>query len=358
MRPLELLFIAPYGGLGGSENVLVNVLERLDRERLHPRVLILEEGPLANRVEGLGIPVDVQHLPGKQGVLKFPKAARHPKHPVDVIHANGGKAAVYGLPVARRLNAPLVWMKHDHSYDGRLSHLLASRCAHVVCVSHAMARQFGDIKERVSVVYPGVTLRDLKPVERTAPTIASVGRLDPFKGFDELLKAAAQLRAEGLPVEIRVAGPQDRVHTEIEAQLKQLAEDLGIGAQQVGWADDLDEVYENARVVALASKPKGNGAPGEGAPLVLMEAMGAGRPVVGTDQPGIAEVIDDCGSLVKPPDAAHLANALRPYLEDPALAARTGARGRARVEAHMTLDRTVADLSALYERLARKRAIP
>src|SRR4051812_20120692 len=312
MRPLELLFVAPYGGLGGSENVLVNVLELLDRDRFHPRVLILEEGPLKDRVEALGIAVDVQHLPGKPGVLRFPKAARRPRHPVDVIHANGGKAAVYGLPVARRLNAPLVWMKHDHSYDGRLSRLLAARCAHVICVSHAMACQFDDLGDRVSVVYPGVTLRDLKPVETTAPTIASVGRLDPFKGFDELLKAAAQLRREGMSVDIRVAGPQDRVHTHTEQELKRLADELGIGAEKVGWADDLDEVYENARVVALASKPKGDGAPGEGAPLVLMEAMGAGRPVVGTDQPGIAEVIDDCGSLVRPPDAKHLADALRP----------------------------------------------
>src|SRR3954452_17237340 len=227
MRPLELLFIAPYGGLGGSENVLVNVLERLDRERLHPKVLILEEGPLEDRVAALGIDVDVQHLPGKQGVLKFPKAAREPKHPVDVIHANGGKAAVYGLPVARRLRGPLVWMKHDHSYDGRLSHLLASRCAHVICVSHAMARQFSDLGDRVSVVYPGVILRDLKPVEETTPTIVSVGRPDPFKGFDQLLRAAAQLRDEGLELSIRVAGPQDRVHTETEAELKRLADELG-----------------------------------------------------------------------------------------------------------------------------------
>jgi glycosyltransferase involved in cell wall biosynthesis len=355
---MQILFIAPYGGLGGSENVLVNVLERLDRTRFAPRVLLLEDGPLNARIQELEIPTLVQHLPGKPGVLKFPVAAHRIPGPVDVIHANGGKAAVYGLPVARRLNAPLVWMKHDHSYDGRLSHLLASRCAHVICVSHAMARQFGDLQERVSVIYPGVTLRDLKPVETTTPTIASVGRLDPFKGFDELLKAAAHLRQEGLQVDIRVAGPQDRIHAGTQDELKRLADELGIGAEKVGWADDLDQVYENARVVALASKPKGDGAPGEGAPLVLMEAMGAGRPVVGTDQPGIAEVIDDCGSLVKPPDAAHLASALRPYLEDPALAARTGAKGRARVEAHMTLDRTVADLSLLYERLARKRAIP
>lgn len=358
MRPLQILFIAPYGGLGGSENVLVNVLERLD-ERFAPRVLVLEEGPLAERVAALGIPVEIQHLPGKRGVLSFARAARNPSGPVDVIHANGGKAAVFGLPVARRLRAPLIWMKHDHSYDGRLSKALAARCAHVVCVSHVMARQFSSLSDdRVSVIYPGVITRDLAPVAGTSPTIVSVGRLDPFKGFDQLLRAAAKLRDDGVAVDIRVAGPQDRVHTGVEAELKQLADDLGIGAEKVGWADDLDEVYERARVVVLASKPKGDGAPGEGAPLVLMEGMGAGRPVVGTDQPGIAEVIDDCGSLVPVPDADGLAAAIRPYLEDPQLAAELGARGRKRVEELMTLDRTVAQLSDLYLQLAPRRAIP
>src|SRR3954470_16786851 len=355
---MRILFIAPYGGLGGSENVLINVLERLDRSRFAPSVLLLERGPLSDRVNALDIPVLTQHLPGKPGVWKFIAAAHRIPKRFDVIHANGGKAAVYGLPLARRLKAPLIWMKHDHSYDGRLSHELARRCDHVICVSHAMARQFADLGEKVSVVYPGVLLRDLKPVDQTTPTIVSVGRLDPFKGFDQLLRAAKLLRDEGLAVNLRIAGPQDRVHTETQGELKQLADELGIGADNVGWVDDLDELYERARVVALASKPKGDGAPGEGAPLVLMEAMGAGRPVVGTDQPGIAEVIDDCGSLVQPPDAEHLAQALRPYLEDPGLAARTGAKGRARVQARMTLERTVADLSDLYVRLAHTPAIP
>src|SRR3954470_375021 len=184
---MRVLFIAPYGGLGGSENVLVNMLERLDRERFEPHVLLLEQGPLRDRVAALGIPTLVQHMPGKQGVLKMPFAARRIPKRFDVIHANGGKAAVYALPLARRLRAPLIWMKHDHSYDGRLTRLLAHRCTHVVCVSHAMAAQLQDMRERVWLVYPGVPLRDLKPVETTAPMVLSVGRLDPFKGFDQVL---------------------------------------------------------------------------------------------------------------------------------------------------------------------------
>src|SRR6187549_3934960 len=98
---MRILYIAPYGGLGGSENVLVNVLERLDRERFDPHVLLLEQGPLQQRVAELGIPTLVQHMPGKGGVLKIPGAAHRIPTGFDLIHANGGKAAVYALPLAR-----------------------------------------------------------------------------------------------------------------------------------------------------------------------------------------------------------------------------------------------------------------
>ena len=81
-------------------------------------------------------------------------------------------------------------------------------------------------------MYPGVILRDLKPVEATAPTIVSVGRMDPFKGFDELLKAAAQLRAEGVELDVRLAGPQDRVHTETQRELKRWPTSSGSAARR------------------------------------------------------------------------------------------------------------------------------
>ena len=125
-------------------------------------------------------------------------------------------------------------MKHDHSYEGRLTHALGARCDHVVCVSHAMATAFADLpEERVSVIYPGVILRDLKPVEGTTPTIVSVGRMDPFKGFDQLLHAAAQLRAEGVERRRPPRRPAgQRPHQDTQLELKRLADELGIGRRQ------------------------------------------------------------------------------------------------------------------------------
>jgi hypothetical protein len=87
---MRILFVAPYGGFGGSENVLVNVLERLDRTRFEPHVLLLEQGPLSDRIRELGIPTLVQHMPGKPGVAKFATNARRVPGPFDRIHVNGG----------------------------------------------------------------------------------------------------------------------------------------------------------------------------------------------------------------------------------------------------------------------------
>ena len=281
---MRVLFIAPYGGLGGSENVLVNVLERLDRERFEPHVLLLEQGPLRDRVAALGIPTLVQHMPGKQGVLKIPFAARRIPKRFDVIHANGGKAAVYALPLARRLKAPLVWMKHDHSYDGRLTPPLGRTAAPMWCAFRTRwPAQFEDMRERVSVVYPGVTHarpqagRDDRPDRPERRPARSVQGLRPGPARD-----GAAARARAWSVDVRIAGPRDRVHTETEGELKRLADELGIGAENVGWVDDLDEVYRAGAGRRARQQAQGfDGAPGEGAPLVLMEAMGAARPVVG-----------------------------------------------------------------------------
>ncbi len=119
---MHILFIAPYGGLGGSENVLVNVLERLDRTRFDPEGPPARGRPAERPRPGARHP-DAGPAPARQA--RRPAGSRPPRTaipgPVDVIHANGGKAAIYGAGAApAALKAPLIWMKHDHSYDGRL----------------------------------------------------------------------------------------------------------------------------------------------------------------------------------------------------------------------------------------------
>jgi glycosyltransferase involved in cell wall biosynthesis len=355
---IGILFLAPFGELGGSELMLARLVGALD-ERFAPRALVMTRGPLPERLRAAGVATDVEHLPGKQAVARFPLvtrryAARLRDEPISVIHANGTKAALLGALLGRRLGARLLWMKHDHVFDGRVTRALAARCDRVVCVSEAMAAQFPPpLRERVRVAYPGVRIPERVEGIGGDPLVVSVGRLDPGKGAVELLRAVALLRERGLEARATVAGPVDRVYPQHADELRALVSELSLDDQaHVGWVDDLDELYRRARVVALASRARPGGAPSEGAPIVLMEAMGHGRPVVAPREPGIAEVVGDCGTLVDDRTPEAFARALEPYLADPRLAAEVGGRGRERAQHLFGFDRTVATLTHEYLDLA------
>ncbi len=360
----NVLFIAPFGEYGGSEMVLLRVVEDLD-DSFAGRALLLGAGELDEMLEAAGVHTDVEPMLGKQGLLRFPRAVsrwaeRLAGERIDVIHANQAKAAIFGAGLARRLDVPLLWMKHDHIFDGRFARAIGRRCDQIVCVSEVMAAQFRpDMDERVTVVYPGVRLPPPPEPRETDQVIATVGRLDPAKGFDSIIRATAILRERGYDAKARLAGPIDRIYPEHAGELEALVAELGLSEHiTIGFVDDLDEHYRTARVLVLPSPPKPGGLPSEGAPTVLMEAMAHATAVAGARQPGVAEVMGDVGTLVDDLSPDGWADALEPYLADPAMAARVGAAGRERAEERFGMDRTVARLEELYSGLAERGRMP
>lgn len=358
MGRTRLLCIAPFGDYGGSEMVLMRVMRALD-ETIDLRPLVLTPGPFADMLADEGFEPQVERLHGKSAIARFPAVARslaerYRGQGMQLVHANGIKAALLGIPLARRLGVPLLWMKHDHFYDGPFARAVASRCDHVAVVSEAMARQFRPhLNGRLSVIYPGVRLGPPPAQAPTEPLIAGVGRLDPRKGFANLIRATRLLRERGHDARIEIAGPVDRVFPEHAAELEELLDELGMRDHaHIGWVEDIDDLYRRARVVAMASPPKRGGRPSEGAPTVLMEAMAHARPVVGPLQAGIAEVVGDCGTLVPEPTPAGLADGLEPFVADADLADERGRAGRKRAEELFSFDRTFEQLTGLWRSLA------
>lgn len=361
---LSVLFLAPFGEIGGSEMVLLRVMEDLDPE-IRARAVLLGPGALEGMLTKAGIEVSVEPMPGKQGVLRIPSAAKRwserlAGEGVHVIHANQAKAALFGIPLARRLNVPLLWMKHDHFSDGRAARQIAGRCDHVVCVSEAMARQFrGELANRVSVIYPGVRMPPPPSPRLTEPVIATVGRLDPLKGFDAIIRATRVLRDRGYDARARLAGPVDRVYPHHAEELHDIVRDLGLTEHvTIGFVDDLDAHYRDARVLVLSSPPKAGGLPSEGAPTVLMEAMSHATAVAAARQPGTEEVMGDVGTLVTDLSPEGWADALEPYLASPELAVETGRQGRHWAEERFSMSHTVSQLEGLYAQLAERGRLP
>ncbi len=355
IRPL---FVAPFGALGGQEIVLLRLARSME-DRFDPRALVMTNGPLVQRLSEAGIPTDVEELQGKQGVLHFRSAsrsvaARLRAEGISLVHANGIKAALFGIPLAKQLGVPLVWMKHDHVLDGWPTRLIGARCDRVVCVNSKMASQFpSKMQDRVSVIYPGVEQATAPSAAETEPLIVCAGRLDPAKGFGRLLHAVALLRDRGQNVRIAIAGSADRIFPEHQQELEELIDELQLRdrAKLLGWVDDLSDLYSSARVAVVATGPRRRGRPGEGAGLVLIEAMSYGTPVVAARGAGTEEVVGDAGTMVDELTPNAFAEALEPYLSDPTHAAEVGRRGRERFERKFTLDRMVADLSEIYREL-------
>jgi glycogen(starch) synthase len=154
-----------------------------------------------------------------------------------------------------------------------------------------------------------------------------VGRLRIRKGVEVLLEALAMLGREGVPARLLVAGDGEH-RAAIEEAVERLQLTARVRLLGRASAGEVRALLADAAALVVPSTY-------EGMPLVVLEAMSAGRPVVASRVSGIPEVVLDgeTGWLVPREDPGALAAALRELLLDPAEAARRGSAGAARCAA-------------------------
>ncbi|MEM7349860.1 MAG: glycosyltransferase, partial [Acidobacteriota bacterium] len=170
-----------------------------------------------------------------------------------------------------------------------------------------------------------------------------VGRLTDTKGFEHLLAAAAEARANGIRLEVVLVGDGPR-HEALTAEARRLG--IGSAVHFLGRRGDPDCIYPALDLFVLSSLR-------EGSPNVLLEAMACGIAAIATRVGGVPELIDDGdqGLLIPPGDPKVLATALQRLATDPALRHRLGQAARERVERELTVERMVEKHEALYEGL-------
>ncbi len=186
-----------------------------------------------------------------------------------------------------------------------------------------------------------------KPTDRFR--ILAVGRLVKKKGFDILIEAAAQLRADGVPFEVVIVGNEGDHAADIRALIA--ARGLGAQVSLVGPQDQarLFAEYHRAHVFCLPCRVLEDG-DRDGIPNVLMEAMACGTPVVTTDVSGIPEVVrhEGNGLLVAAENAPALAAALGRAHREHALMARMAEAARRTAREQFDGDRLADRLAALF----------
>jgi glycosyltransferase involved in cell wall biosynthesis len=232
----------------------------------------------------------------------------------------------------------------------------------VACVTHfgraqAMRLVAPEHWNKFHVVRAGI---DPPKVQRRATTgddssparLICVGRLSPEKGHAGLLEAFARLKADGINATLDLLG-EGPERPRIEAQLAELGLEASVHLHGQVSEEQALAAMASGTVVVLASFM-------EGLPVVIMEALALGVPVVAPCVAGIPELVEHgvSGLTFPPGDWDSLTEALRRMLSDPELRKRSADNGRRRVEQDFFVERSIAPLVAALQSAAAVEAVP
>ncbi len=270
-----------------------------------------------------------------------------------VIHAHFGRGGALALPIARALQIPLVVTFHggdatkDKHYDRRLLPTIFQRrlaalqreAAIFICVSEHIRDKLaerGFPREKLRVIHYGIEQEghDLPapPPPSEPPYVLFVGRFVEKKGIPHLIEAMRLLERAGAKARLVLIGDGP-----LAEDLKKQAQGLAHTATFLGWApnSEVRRWMRGALALAVPSIAARDG-DAEGLPNVIIEAMAAGVPVIGSRHAGIGEAIEHgrTGFLVPPGDANALAAAIRELIDDPHKRHALGEAGQRRAAEH------------------------
>jgi glycosyltransferase involved in cell wall biosynthesis len=387
-RPLRVLHVITRMMVGGAQENTMLSCALIDPTR-YPSTLITGpetglEGSLHEEAAARGVQVIVEPNLVRRvspwhdwvAMLRLRRTIRAGHY--DVVHTHSSKAGILGRIAARLAGVPVIvhtahgWGFNDHQpwYVFWLYVVLERLCAPLtgaIVVVGAPNREKGlalgiGRPEQYRLIRSGIEVQAFRDVRtsrdearrriglpRDAFVIGSVGRLEGQKAPLDLLAAFVPVATEHPEAHLVYVG-EGSWRGELEAAIARAG--LGGRVHLVGLRRDVPELLRAFDVFALASR-------WEGLPRVFPQAMAAGLPIVATRVDGAPDAITpgENGWLVDVGDMAAMARYLRALADDPALARRMGAAGRARVD-EFAVERMVEELAELYTTLSAKGGAP
>jgi len=352
---------------GGSETVLAYIAKNLDPKRYRSSVCLLNEGWLSDQLKKNGVNYTVIENKRSFDPIFLSQLIRLIKREkIDLVHAHEFMMNVYGSVAARICFVPMIGTVHSRLYfTEKKRRILAYKLAMALC--SRMVTVCEDLKmyiyeklklrnrNKILTIYNGIDLKKYAvkyPHVEFCSQIAippgtlvggTVGSLFEVKGIPYLLEAVREVVSKFPNFRLLIAGEGDQ-----ESVLKQKT--LSLGLQEtvnfLGFRNDIPELLNLFDIYICSSIS-------EGLSLSILEAMAAGKPVIGTEVGGNPDLVipGKNGFLVPPGDPYALAEKILILLKDKNLRESMGRAGKKIAEDKFSLEKMVEDYQNLYEKL-------
>jgi glycosyltransferase involved in cell wall biosynthesis len=377
IRNLRVLHVIESLGVAGAEQALVNLLPELRREGVESEIAVLwSPYDLAQTVREQGITVHELDIRSKWSFARATSQLSHilRKGKFDLAHAHLPGAVFYAAVARGR--TPAVATFHGLSFQfypantflRKLRRRAESwwtryRIDQYIAVSSAVAEHYhqtlGVSLAKTRVIpngFPTELLRqDAAPdaheirqrfgVRPEDFCIVSAGRFVAQKGHSHLITAVSRLKGRGLTPKVLLFG-KGGLQPVLEAQVQDLGLSTQVSLHPALPHQELISLFHAADLFVFPSVSEGFG-------MAAGEAMCAGLPVVASNIPGIASLIENeiSGSLVPPGDPDALAKEVERLILDAQLRRKFSLAGRERIVAQFSMGKITAQVAAFYREL-------
>jgi len=356
-------------GMGGSESVVFDIVRKLDKNLFEVLVIGLKDGPVRQLYEEIGVKIEVVSKTQKYD-FGFVQRIRHvlKKEKIHLVNAHHFEPLLYSFLATRMTKIKLIYTEHSVWQYLEMDFLKRNLCNFIlwntdaiVAISKQLLQYYRDnpfvSKHKTHLIINGIDLSRFKCADRTKlkkelgfrPNdilIGVVANLRPEKNHKVLISAFSKLSETLIDSHLVLVG-LDCMDGEIQlyASSMRAADRIHF----LGYRQDVTGLLNIFDVFCLSSV-------NEGLPLVLLEAMACGVPVVGSDVMGINEVITDNvnGLLFPNGDETMLVEKIKKLLREDSLRFKLHKAGLAYVKEKYCLDDKVREYTNLFQKMFSK----
>ena len=280
---------------------------------------------------------------------------------VDIVHVNGAFFVAPSI-AAKTCGLPLVWHLNDTIVPKRLARILgfvvrvmADRC---VVAANAVATHYGLKTGSYTVIYAPVDIEETDPIKGShigndrVPRIGLIANWNPVKGLDYFVGGVGEaVKRSGRRLDLVFAGGKLQAHKEYADMIESMVDSLGLrdNYHYLGFVDDVPALMRSLDILVLSSTS-------EACPMVVLEAMSVGLPVVAANVGGVEEILKEDGRraggvIVKPGDSHAIGEGILELLNADDMREEMGQTGYARARAVFSTNSCVSRHLDVYRSL-------